>query len=47
MGLTILDSINPNPGFTNHVRSMPLMTVSTTVITVLHSAEVVHVPHES
>jgi hypothetical protein len=26
---------------------MPLMTVSTTVITVLHSAEVVHVPHES
>jgi hypothetical protein len=27
--------------------SMPLMTVSTTVITVLHSAEVVHIPHES
>jgi hypothetical protein len=27
--------------------SMPLMTVSTTVITVLHSAEVVHVTHES
>jgi hypothetical protein len=26
--------------------SMPLMTVSTTVITVLHSAEVVHIPHE-
>jgi hypothetical protein len=26
---------------------MPLMTVSTTVITVLHSIEVVHVPHES
>jgi hypothetical protein len=27
--------------------SMPLMTVSTAVITVLHSAEVVYVPHES
>jgi hypothetical protein len=27
--------------------SMPLMTVSTTVITVLHSAEVVNIPHES
>jgi hypothetical protein len=27
--------------------SMSLMTVSTTVITVLHSAEVVHIPHES
>jgi hypothetical protein len=26
---------------------MPLMTVSTAVITVLHSAEVVHIPHES
>jgi hypothetical protein len=26
---------------------MPLMTMSTTVITVLHSAEVVHIPHES
>jgi hypothetical protein len=26
--------------------SMPLMTMSTTVITVLHSAEVVHIPHE-
>jgi hypothetical protein len=26
---------------------MPLMTVSTAVITVLHSTEVVHVPHES
>jgi hypothetical protein len=26
---------------------MPLMTVSTTVITVLHSGEVVHIPHES
>jgi hypothetical protein len=26
---------------------MPLMTVSTVVITVLHSAEVVHVTHES
>jgi hypothetical protein len=25
---------------------MPFMTVSTAVITVLHSAEVVHVPHE-
>jgi hypothetical protein len=28
-------------------RSMPLMTVSTAVITVLHSTEVVHIPHES
>jgi hypothetical protein len=27
--------------------SMPLITVSTTVITVLYSAEVVHIPHES
>jgi hypothetical protein len=27
--------------------SMPLMTVSTAVITVLHSTEVVHLPHES
>jgi hypothetical protein len=27
--------------------SMPLMTVSTVVIIVLHSAEVVHLPHES
>jgi hypothetical protein len=27
--------------------SLPLMTVSTTVITVLHSVEVVHIPHES
>jgi hypothetical protein len=27
--------------------SMPLVTVSTTVITVLHSTEVVHIPHES
>jgi hypothetical protein len=27
--------------------SMPLMTMSTTVITVLHSVEVVHVTHES
>jgi hypothetical protein len=27
--------------------SMPLMIVSTTVITILHSAEVVHIPHES
>jgi hypothetical protein len=27
--------------------SMLLMTMSTTVITVLHSVEVVHVPHES
>jgi hypothetical protein len=27
--------------------SMPLMTVSTAVIIVLHSAEVVHVTHES
>jgi hypothetical protein len=27
--------------------SMPLMTVSTAVITVLHSTEVVHIPHES
>jgi hypothetical protein len=27
--------------------SMPLMTVSTTAITVLHCIEVVHVPHES
>jgi hypothetical protein len=27
--------------------SMPLMTMSTTVITVLHSVEVVHIPHES
>jgi hypothetical protein len=26
--------------------SMPLMTVSTTVITVLHTVEVVHIPHE-
>jgi hypothetical protein len=26
---------------------MPLLTVSMVVITVLHSAEVVHVPHES
>jgi hypothetical protein len=26
---------------------MPLMTVSTAVITVLHYAEVVHIPHES
>jgi hypothetical protein len=26
---------------------MPLITVSTTVMTVLHSAEVVHIPHES
>jgi hypothetical protein len=26
---------------------MPLMTMSMTVITVLHSAEVVHVTHES
>jgi hypothetical protein len=26
---------------------MPLMTVSTTIITVLHSAEVVHIPQES
>jgi hypothetical protein len=26
---------------------MPLMTVSTTVITVLYSAEVIHVPYES
>jgi hypothetical protein len=27
--------------------SMPLMTMSTAVITVLHSIEVVHIPHES
>jgi hypothetical protein len=27
--------------------SMPLMTMSMTVITVLHSVEVVHIPHES
>jgi hypothetical protein len=27
--------------------SMPLMTVSMAVITILHSAEVVHLPHES
>jgi hypothetical protein len=27
--------------------SMPLITMSTAVITVLHSAEIVHVPHES
>jgi hypothetical protein len=26
--------------------SMPLLTVSTTVITVFHSAEVIHIPHE-
>jgi hypothetical protein len=26
---------------------MPLMAMSTAVITVLHSTEVVHVPHES
>jgi hypothetical protein len=32
---------------TNYVRSMPLMTVSMAVITVLHSTEVVHVTHES
>jgi hypothetical protein len=31
----------PNPG------SMLLMTMSTAVITVLHSAEVVHITHES
>jgi hypothetical protein len=27
--------------------SMPLMTVSTAVITVLHSVKVVHIPHKS
>jgi hypothetical protein len=27
--------------------SMPLMTMSTTIIIVLHSAEIVHIPHES
>jgi hypothetical protein len=38
----------PNPGFPLIMcESMPLMTVSTDVITVLHSAEVVHVTHES
>jgi hypothetical protein len=52
-GLTILDSVKPNQTKPNPSQvplimwgSMPLMTVSTTVITVLHSAEVVHVPYE-
>jgi hypothetical protein len=37
-----------NPGFPLIMRgSMPLMTMSTAVITVLHSTEVVHVTHES
>jgi hypothetical protein len=37
----------PNPGFPLIMwGSMPLMTMSTAVITVLHSAEVVHVTHE-
>jgi hypothetical protein len=42
------------PGSTNPTQvplimwgSMPLMTMTTAVITVLHSTEVVHVPHES
>jgi hypothetical protein len=26
--------------------SMPLLTVSTTIITILHSTEVVHIPHD-
>jgi hypothetical protein len=53
-GLTILDSAkskqtNPNQSQVPLIMwgSMPLMTVSTAVITVLHSAEVVHVPRES
>jgi hypothetical protein len=38
----------PNPGIPLIMRgSIPLMTVSTAVIIVLHSTEVVHVTHES
>jgi hypothetical protein len=43
----MLDSTNPTRVPLIMCGSMPLMTVSTAVITVLHSADVVHVPHES
>jgi hypothetical protein len=38
---------NPSQVPSNHVRVVPLMTASMAVITVLDSAEVVHVTHES
>jgi hypothetical protein len=43
----MLDSTNPTRVPLIMWGSMPLMTVSTTVITVLHSTEVLHVPHGS
>jgi hypothetical protein len=48
LGILVLKvTTTPQGSYFNHMRgSMPLMTVSTAVITVLHSAEVVHIPHE-
>jgi hypothetical protein len=43
----MLDSTNPTRVPLIMWGSMPLLTVSMAVIIVLHSAEVVHVPHES